>query len=134
MVVQNIEFSLSHVHDNDDHDDMLRILEQNSGKPDRQTGIPRCYNKNFKISDVIKMPTLKQNNELTLCETGNFTKLYEHDLEHREKNIFPSLLPLVKRALEQRKLIISLWDPLGIHDFKTREMLHCFLFHLGNML
>ena len=80
------------------------------------------------------MQTLKQNEELSLCETGNFTNLYEHDLEHREKYLFPSLLPLVKRALEQRKPIISLWDPLGMHDFKTREMLHCFLFHLVNTL
>ena len=49
------------------------------------SGIARCYNKNLKISEVLKMLTLKQNNELSLCETGNFTKLYEHDLEHREK-------------------------------------------------
>ena len=49
------------------------------------SGIARCYNKNLKISEVLKMLTLRQNNELSLCETGNFTKLYEHDLEHREK-------------------------------------------------
>ena len=30
--------------------------------------------------------------------------------------------------------IISLYIPLGLHDFKTRKMFHCFLFHLGNML
>ena len=42
-------------------------------------GIPGCYNKNFKISEALKMLSVKQNNELSLCETGNFTKLYEHD-------------------------------------------------------
>ena len=38
VVVQNIhaEFSLLHVHD------LLGILEQNSGKPDRQTGIQKA--------------------------------------------------------------------------------------------
>ena len=30
--------------------------------------------------------------------------------------------------------IILLCVPHGLHDFKTREMLHCFLFHLGNTL
>ena len=35
-------------------------------------GIPRCYNKNFKISEVLEMLTLKQlNNEWSLCETDN---------------------------------------------------------------
>ena len=49
------------------------------------------------------MLTLKQlNKELSLSETGNFTKLSEHELEHREKYLFPSRLPVVKRALEQR--------------------------------
>ena len=43
------------------------------------------------------------NSELSLCETDNFRKLSEHDLEHREKYLFPSLLPAVKRALEQSK-------------------------------
>ena len=36
VVVQTIEFSLSHVHD------MLGVLKQNSGKPDKQTGIHKA--------------------------------------------------------------------------------------------